>query len=257
MQTPKLSLFSYAWRILLRCFFSAFFHLCFFLCFPSLFPFFFFFCNLNRQSEFTFYKLMLWLLQCLNGESSSGESLVPQIRSIGQFLLNRLFSSLNRNFLRSVFSWVSSLVWWLLHCVFICLLALSTLLHADRNITCNIHWTIQCSRMLKYSIMTFLIANDENVAGMCASRRNLGQVVEGQGRPPRHTEHCSVSAHQQARPPPEHSAYNNVTMVSPQQSPVASWLLRFSVAAELWHAWHDKRASRSANRDESNSVQWI
>jgi hypothetical protein len=27
---------------------------------------------------------MLWLLQCLDGESSSGESSVPQIRSIGQ-----------------------------------------------------------------------------------------------------------------------------------------------------------------------------
>jgi hypothetical protein len=28
---------------------------------------------------------MLWLFQCLDGESSSGESPVPQIRSIGQF----------------------------------------------------------------------------------------------------------------------------------------------------------------------------
>jgi hypothetical protein len=55
---------------------------------------FFFTCNLNRQSEFTFHKLMLCLLQCLEGESSSGESPVPQIRSIGQFLLSRLFSSL-------------------------------------------------------------------------------------------------------------------------------------------------------------------
>jgi hypothetical protein len=70
---------------------------------------------LNQQSEFTFYKLMLWLLQCLDGESSSGESPVPQIRSNCQFLLSRLFSSLNRSFLRSGFSWVSSLVWWLLH----------------------------------------------------------------------------------------------------------------------------------------------
>jgi hypothetical protein len=25
-------------------------------------------------------------------------------------------------------------------------------LHADGNITCNTHWTIQCSRMLKYSV---------------------------------------------------------------------------------------------------------
>jgi hypothetical protein len=25
-------------------------------------------------------------------------------------------------------------------------------LHADRNITCNTHWTIQCSRMPKYSL---------------------------------------------------------------------------------------------------------
>jgi hypothetical protein len=51
-------------------------------------------CNLNQQSEFTFYKLILCLLQCLVGESSSGESTAPQIRSIGQFLLSRLFSSL-------------------------------------------------------------------------------------------------------------------------------------------------------------------
>jgi hypothetical protein len=58
---------------------------------------------------------MLWLLQCLDGESSSGESPLPQIRSIGQFLLSRLFSSLHRSFLRSGFSWVSNLVWWLLH----------------------------------------------------------------------------------------------------------------------------------------------
>jgi hypothetical protein len=55
--------------------------------------FFIFIYNLNQQLEFTFYKLMLWL-QCLDGESSSGESPVPQIRSIGQFLLSRLFSSL-------------------------------------------------------------------------------------------------------------------------------------------------------------------
>jgi hypothetical protein len=54
----------------------------------------FFIYNLNHQSEFTFYKLMLWLLQSLDGESSSGESPVPQIRSIGQFLLSRLFYSL-------------------------------------------------------------------------------------------------------------------------------------------------------------------
>jgi hypothetical protein len=75
----------------------------------------FYFYNLNQQSEFTFYKLMLWLLQCLNGESSSGESPVPQIRSIGQFLLSHLFSSLNSSVLRSGFSWVPSLVWCLLH----------------------------------------------------------------------------------------------------------------------------------------------
>jgi hypothetical protein len=75
---------------------------------------FFFFYNLNQQSEFTFYKLMLWL-QCLDGESSSGESPVTQIRSIGQFLLSRLFSVLNSSVLRSGISWVPSLVWWLLH----------------------------------------------------------------------------------------------------------------------------------------------
>jgi hypothetical protein len=59
--------------------------------------------NLNQKSEFTFYKLMLWLLQCLDGESSSGESPVPQIRWIGQFLLSRLFSSLTSSVLRSGF----------------------------------------------------------------------------------------------------------------------------------------------------------
>jgi hypothetical protein len=58
---------------------------------------------------------MLWLLQCLDGESSSGQSPVPQIRWIGQFLLSRLFSSLTSSVLRSGFSWVPSLVWCLLH----------------------------------------------------------------------------------------------------------------------------------------------
>jgi hypothetical protein len=71
---------------------------------------FFFIYNLNQQSEFIFYKLMLCLLQCLDGESSSGEFPVPHIRSISKFLLSRLFSSLNRSFLWSGFSWVSSLV---------------------------------------------------------------------------------------------------------------------------------------------------
>jgi hypothetical protein len=66
--------------------------------------------NLNQQSEFTFYKLMLRLLQCLDGESSSGQSPVPEIRPIGQFLLSRLFSSLTSSVLRSGFSWVPSLV---------------------------------------------------------------------------------------------------------------------------------------------------
>jgi hypothetical protein len=36
--------------------------------------FFFLFYNLNQQSEFTFYKLMLWLLQYLDEESFSGTS---------------------------------------------------------------------------------------------------------------------------------------------------------------------------------------
>jgi hypothetical protein len=72
--------------------------------------FLFFIYNLNQQSEFTFYKLMLCLLECLDGESSSGESPVPQTRSIGQFLLSRLFFfPLNRRFLRSGFKWVSVL----------------------------------------------------------------------------------------------------------------------------------------------------
>jgi hypothetical protein len=43
---------------------------------------------------------MLWLLQCIDGESYSGESPVPQIRSIGQFILSRLFSSLNSGVLQ-------------------------------------------------------------------------------------------------------------------------------------------------------------
>jgi hypothetical protein len=68
----------------------------------------------NLQSEFTFYKVM-WLLQCLDGESSSGESPVPLIRSIGQFLLSRLFSSLTSSVLRSEFTWVTSVVWCSLH----------------------------------------------------------------------------------------------------------------------------------------------
>jgi hypothetical protein len=75
----------------------------------------FFIYNYNQQSGFTFYKLMFWLLQCLDGESSSCESPVPQIRSIGQFLLGRLFSSLTSIVLRSGFSWASSVVWCLLH----------------------------------------------------------------------------------------------------------------------------------------------
>jgi hypothetical protein len=72
--------------------------------------FFFFIYNLNQQSEFTFYKLMLLLLQCLDGESSSGEYPVPKIRPIGQFVLSRLFFSLTSSVLRSGFSWVSSVV---------------------------------------------------------------------------------------------------------------------------------------------------
>jgi hypothetical protein len=70
----------------------------------------FFIYNLNQQSEFTFSKLMLWLLQCRDGESSSGESPVPQIRSIGQFLLSHLFSSLDSSVSRSGFSWVPSVM---------------------------------------------------------------------------------------------------------------------------------------------------
>jgi hypothetical protein len=57
---------------------------------------------------------MLRLLQCLDWESSSGESPIPYIRSIGQFLLSRLFS-LTSSVLRSGFSWVSSVVWCSLH----------------------------------------------------------------------------------------------------------------------------------------------
>jgi hypothetical protein len=88
----------------------------------SIFLFYFIY-NLNQQSEFTFYKLMLWLLQCLDGESSSGESTVPQIRPIGQFF-SRLFSSLTSSVLRGGFSWVSNVVrcllhfWWMASCTY-------------------------------------------------------------------------------------------------------------------------------------------
>jgi hypothetical protein len=34
-------------------------------------------------------------------------------------------------------------------------------LHADGNITCKAQWTIQCSRMLKYSIMKILMTGDD------------------------------------------------------------------------------------------------
>jgi hypothetical protein len=84
-------------------------------------------CNKNKWDKlvsrtglgfFNFFYLQFQLqlqLQCLDGESSSGESPVPQIRWIGQFLLSRLFSSLNSSVLRSGFSWAPSLVWCLLH----------------------------------------------------------------------------------------------------------------------------------------------
>jgi hypothetical protein len=101
--------------------------------------------NLNQQSEFTFYNLMLWLLQCLHGESPSGESQVPQIRSIGQFLLSCLFSSLTSSILRSEFSWVSSVVWCLLHftvikkSLYVCLrVRLTQALCAVGNLSCHI-----------------------------------------------------------------------------------------------------------------------
>jgi hypothetical protein len=58
---------------------------------------------------------MLWLLQCHDEKSSSGESSVPQIRSIGQFLLSRLFSLLTSSVLRSGFTWVKSVVCCLMH----------------------------------------------------------------------------------------------------------------------------------------------
>jgi hypothetical protein len=74
-----------------------------------------FFSSPNQQSEFTFYKLMLWLLQCHDEKSSSGESSVPQIRSIGRFLWSRLFSSLTSSVLRGGFTCVTSVVWCLLH----------------------------------------------------------------------------------------------------------------------------------------------
>jgi hypothetical protein len=76
------------------------------------FFFFFFVFTIWISNQNLHSKLMLWLLRCLDGESSSGESPIPQIRSIGQFLLSRLFSSL---VLRSGFSWVPSLVRCLLH----------------------------------------------------------------------------------------------------------------------------------------------
>jgi hypothetical protein len=46
---------------------------------------------------------MLWLLQCLDGGVVQRRIPVPQIMSIGQFLLSRLFSSLTSSVLRSGF----------------------------------------------------------------------------------------------------------------------------------------------------------
>jgi hypothetical protein len=36
-------------------------------------------------------------------------------------------------------------------------------LDADRNITCNTHWTIQCSRMLKYSIIDRILPTSTHI----------------------------------------------------------------------------------------------
>jgi hypothetical protein len=80
----------------------------------SLINFYNFFIIINQQSECTFYKLMVWLFLCLGEESSSGESSVPYVRSIGQFLFSRLPSSLADSALMSGFSWVTVLVWCLL-----------------------------------------------------------------------------------------------------------------------------------------------
>jgi hypothetical protein len=41
-------------------------------------------------------------------------------------------------------------------------------LHADGDITCNTHWTTQCSRMLKYSIVYSLLCHARYFAGYVA-----------------------------------------------------------------------------------------
>jgi hypothetical protein len=61
---------------------------------------------INQQSEYTFYKLMVWLFPCLGEESSSGESSVPYFRSIGQFFLVVCYLLLPRKRLTTM--WMSS-----------------------------------------------------------------------------------------------------------------------------------------------------
>jgi hypothetical protein len=41
--------------------------------------------------------------------------------------------------------------------VFVCMKTSKIKLHADGNITCKTHWTIQSIRMLKYSIRVILL----------------------------------------------------------------------------------------------------
>jgi hypothetical protein len=50
-------------------------------------------------------------------------------------------------------------------------------LHADGNITCKTHWTIQCSRMLKYSIIFRLYM--EQVINPSASREQIRLAYKG------------------------------------------------------------------------------
>jgi hypothetical protein len=97
LEVCRIFLFSYVWRILLRCFFAL---------------------------------------------VSRGHTLHVSICAFPV-----LFSFVN---------FVSCLCVWLLafSLLFVCSVPNTIKLHADGNITCKIHWTIQCNRMLKYSIMS-------------------------------------------------------------------------------------------------------
>jgi hypothetical protein len=112
---------------------------------------------------------MLWLLQCLDGESSSGESPVPQMRWIGQFLLSRLFSSL---VLRSGFSWVPSLVWCLLHFWWMT----SCTYDMPRSAYARVLWSWKCHYCVRKSPVSDPV-RDELTRQVSCPYRNMGKMV--------------------------------------------------------------------------------